>query len=181
MYLASILSRASTKKLNCLKKEIGRSLMFIWWASIFSEGLSFKILYLATSALDIPLCCCLNKNCLFKLESWIEQVILRWCPYQGYVLSRLAIWIALLVSRIRFLQLQRSKSWFCSWCRCCGEQDYWSWSDGYAQVQPPYSKYWFILNKLLWFFTNILIQLNFRLEIWLQESIKFLSTCIFIF
>lgn len=68
-YLASMLSSANTIKLNCLKKEIGRSLMFIWCASILSPGLSFNTLSLATNAFDMPLCCCLNRNCLLRFDN----------------------------------------------------------------------------------------------------------------
>ena len=142
LYLASMLSSASTKKWNCLKNEMGKSLIFIWWASMLSPGLSFKILYFATIAFDMPLCCCLNRNCRFKLESWMRRRVLRLCPYPGCAPCRSVILTALSKFRIRFRQLPQSKFVSCSTRHCsCGWAG-WFWSAGRSVSQSPYSKYW---------------------------------------
>lgn len=57
---------------NCLKKEICKSLMFMWWASMFRLGFNFKMVSFATKDLDIPLWQALNKNWRFRLEIYLR-------------------------------------------------------------------------------------------------------------
>ena len=109
-YLASILSNAIIKNSKRLKKEISKSLMFLWWASILNLGFNFKIVYLATKALDIPLCCTLNKNCLLRLDIYIQTPIPKSCPGPERESSPSASWTIPSISHNQCRQHPQSKS-----------------------------------------------------------------------
>lgn len=126
--------------------------MFMWCASIFRVGFNFKMLYLATNAFDIPLCCCLNKNCLFRLDSWIMISLLRLCPCPRCEFCQLAILRALSRSRNRCRQHLQSKFWSYSSSSCSHEQDYWFESNAWPPSMPPYSKYWLYWKQIIMIF-----------------------------